>query len=152
MSFGIGIRSPVAWVTLEGDDQCGEHARLMLESDTSLPKPPVPEFPPPDPEKWKNFAVPVINVSWPIIDVFDIVRVQPMTASCSEIIKWDFVDENESARRQEATMAELRKELQEGEILKSYCYGEILAERGGWFIVHKDTPHLVRRYCQTWMS
>lgn len=157
MSFGIGISSPAAWIVLTGEEQCDEHAQRILNSDTSLPPPP-PSIKAPSPEvqleNWKTFVMPLVGKVCPELPILtDIVSIHPLSMpSSSSLFKFEHITEEESKRRRQAVLDKMNEGLQEGEILKKYCYGGMLAERGGWFVIHKDTPHLVRRYCQTRMS
>jgi len=152
MSFGIGISMNTGWVVLNGENQFGEEAKRIVESDTSLPRAPIKPQPPIDWEKLSTFVSPVVRKNFPELIQKDFVSVQPMALPTGAVFEFDFITAEESALRKKKSWDKMGEGLQEGEILKQYMYGGCLSERGGWFVVHKDTPHLVRRYCQTWMS
>lgn len=40
----------------------------------------------------------------------------------------------------------------EDEEIHAYKYGGVLAERGGWFVVNKNSPYKILRAKATWMS
>jgi hypothetical protein len=152
MSLGIGISVNSEWVVLTGEDQFGDEAKRILEGDTSRPRAPIKPQPPIDWGNLSKFSMPVIKQLAPDTVLKDLVSVQPMDLPLDPAFKFTFVTTEESARRKKESRDKMSEELQEGEILKQYMYGGCLSERGGWFVVHKDTPYLVRRYRPTWMS
>jgi hypothetical protein len=147
------------WVVLTEEDQSNDYVKRMLEGDLSLPKPPHKEIPLPTPEQMVENLNTVFKQNPWLREAFqdapalaDIMCVQPTMSKPTGLTF--FMDYVYGDTRKQKETVDMCKGLQDGEILKQYefDYGDVLSMRGGYFVVHKDKPNKVLRYCQTRMS
>jgi hypothetical protein len=149
------------WIILSESDQLLDYTKLVLAGDLSLPKPPPPKIPEITIEQLsKNISTVFENNPW-LVKAFqdapswpELMSVQPMTAPTGIVFEMVNVTQGQKIDEKKRAWEIMSEGLQEGEILKEYefDYGDWLSMRGGYFVVHKDNPNFVLRYCQTRMS
>jgi hypothetical protein len=152
------------WVTVTDANRDDEYIRWILEGDLSLPT--APSIPMPDwtPERTKK----IIDGYRALLDehpwlkiamenapsLSELISVQPMQGPPGKVFYFDIVDAKTLEERHKEELDLMTEGLQEGEILKEYEFdlGDLLSMRGGYFVVHKDDPKKILRYCKTRMS
>jgi hypothetical protein len=148
----------------------GDFAKLLLESECDADrklkstgkhhlrpaKDPEPISAEERERRWSQFAFPIIikNIAPGDYIMGSFLSVQPMTGPIPAefTIPFRVVTEDESRAEKISELEYFNQALGPDELLKQYVYGGILAERGGYFIVHKDRPDQALRYQQTWLS
>lgn len=143
---------------LEGDDQTGEFAQLLLDSTpekrAERQRAEALRRAKADPKlvrevgDFSKFVLPVI-ANCTAAPISDLLAVQPLstpksTPKSTPLMALEFSDGLRGRPKPPPVGPD--------ELLHSYEYGGVLSERGGWFVTHRDHPDRVLRYRLNYLS